>query len=110
MKRFYKTFRKYKKDIQAKLESKKKKGTEVICYKCKEPGHIWTQCPKLKKKKKDKAMMAGTLRDSDISSSDDKYEKSNDKETKEEAKKAWCVWWPLRESKVTKQAKRNPLG
>lgn len=60
MKKFYKTFRKYNKDTQAKDESKKKEETEVMCYECKEPGHIRTQCTKLKKKNKDKEMIAGT--------------------------------------------------
>lgn len=39
MKRFYKTFRKYKKDTQVKDDSKRKGGTEIVCYEYREPGH-----------------------------------------------------------------------
>lgn len=89
MKRLYKTFRKYKKDIQVKDYSKRKEGTEIVCYKCKELGHIRTQCPKLKKNKKDRVMMVCTWSDFDTSSVDDDDQKNEGKKVYEEGKMAF---------------------
>lgn len=57
-----------------------------MCCDCREPRHIRTQCPKLKKKKKDKAMTAGPYSDSKLSLSNDN-EEDEGKESEEASKK-----------------------
>ncbi|GAV89508.1 LOW QUALITY PROTEIN: zf-CCHC domain-containing protein/UBN2 domain-containing protein, partial [Cephalotus follicularis] len=44
---------------------------EVTCYECNKPGHIRSDCPKLKKKKDKKKAMIATWSDSDDSSLDE---------------------------------------
>ncbi|MQL92058.1 hypothetical protein Taro_024670 [Colocasia esculenta] len=81
--KFFKKWKDFKKP-----EGKDVKKSESICYECKKPGHIKTDCPKLKKaefKKKDnskkKAMTAAwnneSDSDSESSSSDEEEEKAN---------------------------------
>ena len=69
-KKFIKRKKQFKKHLTNQKESKgeKSKNDEVICYECKKPGHIRTDCPLLKssKKSKKKAMKA-TQDDSDES-------------------------------------------
>lgn len=108
MRRFYKTFRKYKKDSQTRNNARMKEGTKVVSYACKESGRIRTYCPKLKKKRKDRAMMEGTLSDSDIHSSEDEDEKEN-KEAEEEAMKALVCLMADDEIKSNKGNKKNSL-
>lgn len=61
-KNFIKRKKQFKKHLSTQRESKgeKSKKDEVICYECKKPGHIRTDCPLLKssKKSKKKAMKA----------------------------------------------------
>ena len=48
--------RKKKKGFVPKNGKKRKaKQSEIICFKCKEPGHLRSECPKLKKSSKKKA-------------------------------------------------------
>ncbi|OMO97696.1 Zinc finger, CCHC-type [Corchorus capsularis] len=63
--RLYK--RNFKKD---KFKSKVRKQNQLICYKCREPGHTKTDCPlnSTEDQKKKKAMMASAWSDSDTSS------------------------------------------
>ncbi|XP_022157467.1 uncharacterized protein LOC111024159 [Momordica charantia] len=76
-KNFIKRKKQFKKNFSNQKESKgeKSKKDEVICYKCKKPGHIRTDCPLLKssKKSKKKAMKA-TWDDSDESGSESENE------------------------------------
>ena len=51
--------RKKKKGFSPKKDKKgKPKKSEIICFECKEPRHWRSECPKLKKSSKKKAMMA----------------------------------------------------
>ncbi|GAV79432.1 zf-CCHC domain-containing protein, partial [Cephalotus follicularis] len=52
-----------------------KEEKEVICYECNKPGHIRSDCPKLKKKDQRKAMIATWSNSDDSSSDEDKNEK-----------------------------------
>lgn len=76
-KNFIKRKKQFKKNFSNQKESKseKSKKDEVICYECKKPGHIRTDCPLLKssKKSKKKAMKA-TWDDSDESGSESENE------------------------------------
>ncbi|MQM17896.1 hypothetical protein Taro_050877 [Colocasia esculenta] len=93
MYQFGRRYFKKNKDFR-KPEGKDLKKTEPICYECKKPGHIKTECPKLKKpkfKKKDgskkfrrykKKAMAATWSnssdsDSESTSSEEEEEKAN---------------------------------
>ncbi|GAV65386.1 UBN2 domain-containing protein, partial [Cephalotus follicularis] len=59
------------KDEMGDSSKSDKEEKEVICYECNKPGHIWPDCPKLKKKKDKKKAMIATWRDSEDSSSDE---------------------------------------
>ncbi|GAV91750.1 zf-CCHC domain-containing protein/UBN2 domain-containing protein [Cephalotus follicularis] len=56
-----------KKSTPSKSETKKE---EIICFECNKPGHYKSECPRLKKDKKKRAMLA-TWSDSDESSSEE---------------------------------------
>ena len=49
--------RKKKGFVPKKDKKGKAKQDEVICFKCKEPGHVRSECPRLKKSLKKKAPM-----------------------------------------------------
>ena len=50
--------KKKKRFIPKKDKKVEVKKSEIICFKCKEPRHLRSECPKLKKNSKKKAMMA----------------------------------------------------
>ena len=74
----YKSFIKRKKQFkkyftnQEESKGEKSKNDKIICYECKNPGHISTNCPLLKSSKKSKKKaMKTTWNDSDESASDE---------------------------------------
>ena len=78
--------RKFKRFMKKKLRSGKRnegkgefsKESTIICYKCKNPGHIKVECPLLKKKEKKekwkRPMVAMTWSDNEESDSEDEAE------------------------------------
>jgi len=79
-KNFIKRKKQFKKNFSNQRESKgeKNKKDEVICYECKKPGHIRTDCPLLKSSKKfKKKAMKATWDDSDESESGSDEEVAN---------------------------------
>ena len=75
--------RKERKKDRVPSEQKNPKGesSEIICYECRKPGHMRSECPKINKKKrwtlkKDKKKSLVTLGDLDDSSSESSDEKT----------------------------------
>ena len=62
----------YKKEGPSKEEKENKEGAkEVICYKCKNPGHVKYDCPLYKTKREKRRVMVATWSQSEDSSDDE---------------------------------------